>query len=190
MTSIPFRHFAWALACGVATATFAQDPAPAAPAAEAARKGPPVKGETVVIPTAVPFSEAAVIPDDIRTKCNLPAQQTEALSRHLKNRGFTVATEDKPAAADRLWLDLRLANASESGNRVLGRGMSVSLSGTLRRGEDVLGNFTALRTSNVGPLTDIMGSCEVLYRCNRALAEDVVLWLEKPSAGARLGELR
>lgn len=67
------------------------------------------------IPAAVPFPEAAVIPDDIRTKCKLPAQQTEALSRHLKTRGFAVAT-------DRLRLDLQLADASESGKGVLGRG--------------------------------------------------------------------
>lgn len=65
----------------------------------------------------------------------------------------------------------------------------LTVRGALTEGGQVLGSFTAQRTTTGGAFGGYKGTCSLLGRCAKAIAKDVSEWLASPTMDARLGEL-
>lgn len=148
-------------------------------------------GKTVVIPSAVSFSEAAIVQNSIRAECDLPGQQAKWLAQQSSAQGFNVLVQDNPdQSQDASILVVQISSAFSSGNAFIGHSKGVSLSGKLMRNNQQIGSFIAFRKSSGGLMAGFKGSCSVLYRCTKTLGGDVANWLKAPTENAQLGDLR
>lgn len=152
----------------------------------AAEEMPSVK--TVVISSSTPFSEASIVPGNIKSECDLPGQQAKWLAEGLRAQGFNVLIQDQPQQSQTdAVLEVQIASAYSGGNAFIGHSKGVALSGKLTRNNQQLGSFVAFRKSGGGLMAGFKGSCSVLYRCTKTLGEDVAKWLKAPSDHAQLG---
>lgn len=159
----------------------------AAPTSETG--APALRDGAIAIGTAAPFVDTSMIAKNILDECALPQSQMKALLEHATKAGVSLVTnEEAVAVKSGKVLVVETTNALSQGNAWRGHAKMVSIRGRLFDNGTEIGNFIALRNSMGGMAAGFMSSCAVLYRCQNALARDVLEWLKNPVKDARLGD--
>ncbi|MEO8010122.1 MAG: hypothetical protein ABI650_00615, partial [Dokdonella sp.] len=94
-----------------------------------------------------------------------------------------------PQAAAQV-LEIQIEDSESRGNAFIGHRKSTTATGTLYRGGERVGSFTARRDSMGGMFAGYKGSCSVLGRTVKTLGKDIAAWLAAPSMDAQLGDLK
>lgn len=145
--------------------------------------------DTVYMSQTAPFSDAKIIGRAILDECQLPQHQAELIAQLAGAKGITVVRDDEAAkAAKGRVLQVEITNAVSSGNAFIGHRKQVSVKGRLFENGKEIGDFSGIRSSMGGAFAAYKGSCSVLGRCAKTLAEDIVLWLKNPAKDSRIGE--
>jgi hypothetical protein len=135
----------------------------------------------------ITYQNEQLIEKAIVTDCDLPNVQLAELQRTAAGTSVTLAPQR--ADASRI-LEIQIVNAVAGGNAFTGHQKGVTLVGKLLEGDREIASFSAMRSSGGGAFGGFKGSCAVLNRCAETLAKDIAAWLDDPTAGARLGELK
>jgi hypothetical protein len=144
------------------------------------------EGKSVHI-APIAFQNEELVERAIITDCDLPNVQLAELQEAASKRGLTLSPEQ--GGADRV-LEIQIVTAVAGGNAFMGHQKQVTLVGKLLENGQSVASFSATRSSGGGAFGGFKGSCGVLHRCAEALGSDIASWLAKPTANARLGELR
>ncbi|MBM0107117.1 hypothetical protein JM946_20470 [Steroidobacter sp. S1-65] len=145
--------------------------------------------DTVFISKSAPFLDEGLIAKNIIEECGLPESQIKLLREKAEKSGVSLS-ENEAAVAGMTGkvLALETTNAISSGNAFVGHRKQVAVRGKLFDNGAEIGNFLAIRNSMGGIGAGFIGSCAVLYRCQGAIAEDILKWLKNPIKDARLGD--
>lgn len=138
---------------------------------------------------SAPFLDEGLIARNVIEECGLPESQMKVLHERAEKSGVSFSeNEEAVAARTGKVLVLETTNAISSGNAFLGHRKQVAVRGKLFENGAEIGNFLAIRNSMGGFGAGFKGSCTVLHRCQRAIAEDILEWLKSPTKDARLGD--
>lgn len=143
----------------------------------------------IALKADIAFADSSLIETAILTDCQLPETQSKFLLEATSKMAVPLMLATPEVPATRV-LEVEIVNAVAAGNAWTGHSKQVTLKGRLLEGETVIGNFSAVRSSGGGMFAGFKGSCAVLHRCAKTLAEDIAKWLQAPTANAKLGELR
>ncbi|MFC4311244.1 hypothetical protein ACFPN2_19250 [Steroidobacter flavus] len=158
-------------------------------AATSAAATPALDGGAIAISTTAPYVDTSMIAQNILDECGLPQSQMKALLEQAAKAGVSLVTnEEAVAAKSGKVLVVETANALSQGNAWRGHAKLVAIRGRLFDNGTEIGSFNARRNSMGGIGAGFMSSCAVLYRCQNALARDVLEWLKNPVKDARLGD--
>jgi hypothetical protein len=166
------------------------DEAPASePAVTAATGAPALADGAIAIGTTAPYVDTSMIAQNILDECALPQSQMKSLLEHATKAGVSLVTnEEAVTAKSGKVLVVETTMALSQGNAWRGHAKLVAIRGRLFDNGTEIGNFSARRNSMGGVAAGFMSSCAVLYRCQNALARDVLEWLKNPVKDARLGD--
>ncbi len=140
----------------------------------------------VVMLSAVPYAEDAIVRSAVREECRLETRVAEYI---VAASGGAVSTVDKLTGNGRASvLEVEIADATESGNAFAGRHKSLTLQGELRENGKVVGSFRARRSTMGGVFGGYRSNCSFLARCAKTLGQDVAQWLRNPTMNAKLGD--
>lgn len=147
------------------------------------------QGGSLSIQRPVPYSKDGDIARKIREECKIDEQLADFLKEFAGKEGIEVAFSEQPVdpAKGRV-LDLRITSAISLGNAFMGHQKSTTVAGTLHENGKQLGSFKARRQSMGGAFAGYKGSCAVLGRTVKVLAQDIASWLKSPTEGAELGD--
>jgi len=143
--------------------------------------------DTSVHIAPIAFQNEELVERAILTDCDLPNVQLAALQEAAAERGLTLSPEQEGTARV---LEIQIVTAVAGGNAFMGHQKQVTLVGKLLENGQSIASFSATRSSGGGAFGGFKGSCGVLHRCAEALGGDIASWLTKPTANARLGELK
>jgi len=148
-----------------------------------------VQAQALMVQRPVPYSEDGEVSAKIREECKIDEQLADFLQEFAKKEGIEVGFSQGPVdrAKGRV-LDLRITNAISMGNAFMGHQKSTSVAGTLYEGGRKVAAFKARRQSMGGAFGGYKGSCAVLGRTVKVIAQDVAGWLKSPADGAELGD--
>jgi hypothetical protein len=143
----------------------------------------------IYIGSMAPFTDSKSISQAILTECSLPERQAELIEEAAKSAGVPVVRSDEAVAQGKgRILKVEITSAMSGGNAFIGHHKQVSVKGVLLEDGNEIGSFSGTRSSMGGAFAGFKGSCSVLGRCVKALAEDVSLWLKNPEKASRIGE--
>lgn len=147
------------------------------------------QSQSLKVQRPVPYSEDGDISDKIKQECKIDEQLADFLQEYAREQGVEVEFTDRPVdpAAGRV-LDLRIVSAISMGNAFIGHQKSTSVAGTLYENGKKVASFKARRQSMGGAFGGYKGSCAVLGRTVKVIAQDIAGWLKSPSDGAKLGD--
>ncbi|MBK7949813.1 MAG: hypothetical protein IPK00_13945 [Deltaproteobacteria bacterium] len=147
------------------------------------------QAQTLKVQRPVPYSEDGDISDKIKQECKIDEQLADFLQEYAREQGVEVEFTDRPVdtAAGRV-LDLRIVSAISMGNAFIGHQKSTGVAGTLYENGKKVASFKARRQSMGGAFGGYKGSCAVLGRTVKVIAQDIAGWLKSPSDGAKLGD--
>lgn len=151
----------------------------------------PVAAADYVVPRPVPYSEDSDIASNIKAECALGDKLAQFIATYAEKRGSDITfaeqvDENTPGRA----LVIEIRDALSIGNAWTGHRKSVSVRGKLFVDGQLTGSFKGRRDSMGGMFAGYKGSCSVLGRTVKSLGEDIALWLQSPSMGAELGDLK
>ena len=63
----------------------------------------------------------------------------------------------------------------------------MTVTGTLVENDQAIASFGAKRYSSGGAFGGYKGTCSIIGRCTKAIAQDIAAWLKSPVDGAELG---
>lgn len=138
----------------------------------------------------VPYSEDGEISARIRKECKIDEQLADFLKEYAQEQGIEIELVEQavgPSAAGRV-LDLRITNAISMGNAFIGHQKSTTVAGTLYESGKPVASFKARRQSMGGAFGGYKGSCAVLGRTVKVIAQDIAAWLKAPVDDAELGD--
>lgn len=137
----------------------------------------------------VPFSESAIIADNIKAECTISATLLQALSSNAAEHGnsMVVGAVGADSGAGRSF-KLEFVEAQSAGNAFTGHFKSAAVRGVLFEDGVQLATVTARRITRGGAFGGFKGSCQVLDRTAEAMGEDLAEWLAAPVDNARLGD--
>lgn len=145
--------------------------------------------QTLMVQRPVPYSEDGEVSAKIRKECKIDEQLADFLKEFAGKEGIEVGFTEGPVdRAGARVLDLRITNAISMGNAFMGHQKSTTVAGTLYEGGKKVASFKARRQSMGGAFGGYKGSCAVLGRTVKVIAQDVAGWLKSPADGAELGD--
>lgn len=134
----------------------------------------------------VSFAKENRIAANIKNECKLVDQLRDFI---VAGSGGTVAAGSGEANTKQgSVLVVEITESVSQGNAFMGHRKYTAIQGKLYQGGAVLGNFDASRNSMGGAFANYKGSCAVLGRTVKALAQDVNGWLKAPTKDAALGD--
>ncbi len=141
-------------------------------------------GGTLTLPNKAPFAKDASIPNAVRAECGLEKKVPE-LVRDAAQKKFDkiVLAPGVSAKTPGKAMSLTIARVLAPGGGPWSGPKSVTVTGTLWDNGKVAGNFRAVRNTTRGG-----GTCGMLERDAREIAEDIAKWLDAPGKDALLGE--
>jgi len=137
----------------------------------------------------VNYSSKARIAQNIKDECKIDQGFVNYLKEIGTKNGFNIIVKNS-IASNEVELKIEITDAFSSGNAFIGHRKFVSIAGSLSKGGQSLGSFEAARRTGGGMFAGFKGSCAVLARSVKALAQDTVRWMKKPSEKAMLGDVR
>lgn len=141
---------------------------------------------TITVPKKLNFQKDAHIPDAVRKECGLEEKTAEAVRNVLTGKFDKVESADNVSAkTPGKALELRIAAVLAPGGGPFSGPKSLTLTGTLWENGKALGNFTAGRYTTRGH-----GTCGMLERNAKEIAQDIAKWITAPSKDALLGDAK
>lgn len=142
--------------------------------------------QNVTIQKPVPYSEDNDIADNIKTECRIGEQLSDFLK---ESAGVPVsfASGALDTSKGRV-LQLEVTDAVSMGNAWMGHQKYTKVRGSLYENGKKVASFKARRNSMGGAFAGYKGSCSVLGRTVKAIAQDIGGWLKAPRDGANLGQ--
>lgn len=134
----------------------------------------------------VSFAKENHIANKIKNECKLVDQLRTFIVEG--SDGKVVAGEGEPSSASGSVLVVEITESISEGNAFMGHRKYTAIAGKLYRGGKEVGTFDGSRNSMGGAFAGYKGSCAVLGRTVKALAQDVNGWLKSPDSGASLGD--
>lgn len=119
---------------------------------------------------------------NVREECDLQNSLPMFLSEYAPS-----VTPGTPGSGR--MLQMEIIGVLGHGGGIYSGPKQISVQGTLSDSGQVLGTFTAQRTTTGGAFGGYKGTCSLLGRTAKAVARDVSEWLVSPTMDARLGEL-
>jgi hypothetical protein len=159
--ALPLSLFALALGCAL-SASAAED--------------------TIGIPKAVPIAESVDVSQAVRNECQLGEKVSTFLAQFASN----VAVSDDTKTGRYLRMEITEVVATGGGAWSGPKWMTVK--GTLLENDKAIASFRAKRFSTGGAFGGFKGTCSIIGRCTKAIAEDIAEWLKNPVDGAELGD--
>jgi hypothetical protein len=139
----------------------------------------------VEVRSPVPYASQAEVRQAVRTEC----QVGEKLASYLEQYGDDIElVTGEPESSGRV-LHVQITDVFAPGGGVFSGPKWMQVTGKLEQDGELVGSFRARRISS-GAFTGFSGTCGILARCARAIAQDITTWLAKPSKGALLGDAR
>ena len=136
---------------------------------------------TVALLKPIGFSENAVVREDVREQCQLQTKVPDYIAQAAKASPHQIQyTADIDSAGPGRSLTVEIVDVSEFGNAFTGRQKSMTVTGELREGGQVIGSFRARRQTMGGMFGGYKGNCSFLHRCAKSLGKDIVKWLNNP----------
>lgn len=148
-----------------------------------------VAGEPLRVQRPVPYSQDGEISARIREECKIDEQLADFLKEYAQEQGIEIELVEQavgPSAGR--GLDLRITNAISMGNAFIGHQKSTTAAGTLYENGKPVASFKARRQSMGGAFGGYKGSCAVLGRTVKVIAQDIAEWLKAPADDAELGD--
>lgn len=137
--------------------------------------------------TPVVYAEDAHVPDKVKSECGLDQSIPEYIAGYAPMSSF-VDFEGRGPGAQAATLSIRLIGMAGTGGGAYTGPKFIELEGELTKGGEVIGSFSARRTSTGGMWGGYKGTCGILARCAKALGKDIGEWLENPKPNSTLGE--
>lgn len=146
-------------------------------------------GDTIYMSQTAPYSDTKLITKAILDECELPQQQSELIAQLASAKGILVVRDNEAVTAGKgRILQVEITNAISTGNAFVGHRKQVSVKGRLFENGTEIGDFSGIRSSMGGAFAGYKGSCSVLGRCVKTLAQDISSWLQNPAKDSRIGE--
>ncbi len=164
----------------------------AAPAAQRGRSPAPTEAASTGVYSGGPVTIPATI--GVASYVGAPLATSECrigtlLAEQLASRSADIQIGDIANASH--YLDLEITEIHMPGGGAWSGPKWMELTGALREGDgDLVSSFRAKRFSTGGALAVVKGSCKILGRTAKAIAQDVSRWLQSPLDGAQLGDAR
>lgn len=146
-------------------------PAPAKPVASSSSKG-------IRLSPLTPVAKSVNVHDKVLAECRLQS----LLPQSIAERSPDVKLSDGGGA---LKLELTIVDIHAPSGGWFSGPKWITVEGRLLQGRTVKGSFIAKETSMASAT-----ACGMLSKVVRVLASDIVIWLENPTKGARLGSAR
>jgi len=141
--------------------------------------------EGVKVPSPVPYARQAEVPAKVRAEC----QVGEKLASYLEQYGDDIElVTGEPGESGRV-LEVQITDMFAPGGGAFSGPKWLEVKGTLEQNGELLGSFRAKRVST-GAFTGFSGTCGILARCAKAIAQDIATWLANPKKGSLLGDAR
>jgi hypothetical protein len=141
-----------------------------------------LRGPRVSTAPIVPYAKDVKGSQRLITHC----RPGEALRQKLSDLAPIVIGEEKFGGG--MLLSMEITEVEGSAGGIWTGPKEVAASGTLKRGNQVIGTFEA-KHSSLGGILKSGGTCPIVHRAAERIAEDVAEWLKAPKMGARLGDL-
>ena len=143
-------------------------------------------GGTLTVPKKIAFQKGASIPDAVRKECGLEEKAAEAVRNDMTGRFDKVVSADNVSSKSAgKALEMHITSVLAPGGGPWSGPKTVTIQGTLWENGKVLGNFTATRYTTRGH-----GTCGMLERDTKEIAEDIGNWSLSPSKDALLGDAK
>lgn len=141
-------------------------------------------GGTLTLPNKAPFAKNAAVPSAVRAECGLEKKVPE-LIRDAAHKKFdkVVLAPGVSAKTPGKAMSLEITRVLAPGGGPWSGPKSVTVTGTLWDNGKVAGNFRAVRNTTRGG-----GTCGMLERDAKEIADDIAKWLDAPGKDALLGE--
>jgi hypothetical protein len=144
----------------------------------------------VTLVTPIPFADSAEVRDAVRQECQLQEKLAQFIEQFSADRNIKVATRQQPAnGIDGKVLEVAITGVYAPGGGAFSGGKSVTVEGELTEDGRSLGSFKARRISSGGAFAMFKGTCDIVGRDVETLGDDIAGFLEKPSSGARMGNI-
>ena len=145
--------------------------------------------DAIYISQTAPYADTRTITKAILDECELPQQQSELIAQLANEKGILVVRDNEAVKAGKgRVLQVEITNAMSGGNAFVGHRKQVSVKGRLFENGTEIGDFIGIRSSMGGAFGGFKGSCSVLGRCVKTLAQDITVWLKNPAKDSRIGE--
>jgi len=137
------------------------------------------------------IKDKAAVNDKVRAECKLLEKTKKFLIAYGKKHFKPVTTESKAVAGAYNLTAQIVATVGGAGGSWTGR-KGATIKGTLKKDGKVVGTYEAFRSSGGRRFGwgGGFGTCSLLGRSVKTLSSDITKWARKPSANARLGELK
>lgn len=130
------------------------------------------------------YDKDAAVVDKVKQECAPEVRVVEFIQEYAKGQ-FDEIVGVKTLPRTGKTLSLTILNVAGVGGGVWSGKKSITLTGTLKENDKVIGTFHARRSTGGGGF----GTCAMLERCAKALGKDIAQWLKQPTIDARLGEM-
>jgi hypothetical protein len=142
-------------------------------------------GDAVRVPNPVLYARHAEVREKVRAEC----QVGEKLASYLEQYGHDIElVTGEPGDRGRV-LQVQITDVFAPGGGAFSGPKWMEVKGSLEQDGELLGSFRAKRVST-GAFTGFSGTCGILARCTKAIAQDIAAWLGNPRKGSLLGDAR
>ena len=138
--------------------------------------------DTIGIPRAVPIAENVDVSQAVRNECQLGEKVSTFLAQFASN--VTVSDD----ATKGRYLRMEITEVVATGGGAWSGPKWMTVKGTLLENDKAIASFRAKRYSTGGAFGGFKGTCSIIGRCTKAIAEDIANWLKSPVDGAELGD--
>jgi len=132
----------------------------------------------------VPYSSDAKVRQPVRDSCAVGEKLANAVAASASD----VELVDRAGGGNRL--EMTIVRVHAPGGGPFSGPKWIEVTGTLRKGGRVAGDFRAKRMSLGGPWGVFIGTCGILDRVAKVMGQDISAFIEAPSSGAKLGDAR
>jgi hypothetical protein len=141
-----------------------------------------VSAEPVGIPQVVPIADNVDMSSAVRNECQLGEKVSSFLAEFAPD--VKVAEDTKQGR----YLRMSITEVSAFGGGAWSGPKWMTVTGTLVENDKPVASFRAKRYSTGGAFGGFKGTCSIIGRCTKAIAQDIAEWLKNPVDGARLGD--
>jgi len=144
-------------------------------------------GEPLTIVVPIGFAEGTFVRPAVRDECELQTKVPGFIAEYAK-RDFDIATATSvEKSGPGKVLIVEVTGTDEAGNAWTGRHKTLTIRGELLENGQVVGSFTARRSTMGGFAGGYKGNCSFFGRCAKALGKDVAQWLKNPGMNSLIG---